>query len=101
MLIRGICVILHLVSNQKKWRITKEKEIIWDAVIITDSIECLSFIYNYVLQKINETHDEKFRIKLLEILKQIEVKINELKVINNKIHKNQVKWNIWKQSWVR
>lgn len=64
--------------------ITKEKEIIWDAVIITDSIECLSYIYNYVLQKINETHDEKFKIKLLEILKQIEVKINELKVINNK-----------------
>lgn len=64
--------------------IKKEKEVIWDAVIITDSIECLSFIYNYVLQKINATHDEKFKIKLLEILKQIEVKINELKVINNK-----------------
>ena len=75
--------LINYIRNLEK-SITKEKEIIWDAVIITDSIECLSFIYNYVLQKINTTHDEKFKIKLLEILKQIEVKINELKVINNK-----------------
>lgn len=63
--------------------ITKEKEVIWDAVIISDSVDCLSYIYEYVLEKINETHDEKFKIKLLEILKQIEIKINELKLLNN------------------
>ena len=63
--------------------ISEEKEVIWDAVVVSDSIECLSLIYNYVLQKINGTHDEKFKIKLLEILKQVKIKINELKLLNN------------------
>lgn len=63
--------------------ITKEKEVIWDAVIISDSIDCLYFIYEYVLKKISETHDDNFKNKLTEILEEINIKIDELKMMNH------------------